>query len=190
MAFYSELAVFVGRDCLFLLAELRGNTTDCWPTSLLLQLFHNPLLRFQIPDAIIFIKIFLPTAQMICIACQNREGTQIFLIFFFFLFIENPEGKWKVIRIAYQSSLLTQEHCWLIIGWVLWQLGWIKEVNTNAAGSCCTWTYRSHLCCLLKFWTLKVSTDFCGCFDDMNNDNGKTQEFDIHFVEIQSNYKS
>lgn len=166
-----------------------------WLRSLLLQLFQNPLFRFQIPDFTMFIKIFLPTAQLICIACQNREGTQIFLIFFCFHFIENPEGKWKLTRISYQSSLLTQEHCRLIIGWVLWQVGLNQGSKSHytqmhATGSCWTWTYRNHHLCLLKFWTLRVHTDFCDSFADMNNDNGKTREFDIRFVEIRSNYKS
>lgn len=91
MAFYSELAVFVGRDCLFLLVELRWNTTDCALSYCNSSRTHFSGSRFQIST--MFIKIFLPTAQLICIACQNREGTQIFLIFFCFHFIENHEGK-------------------------------------------------------------------------------------------------
>lgn len=191
----SELAVFIGRDCLFLLVELRWNTTDCWPSSLLQQLFHNPLLRFQIPDTIIFIKIFLPTAQMICIACQNREGTQIFLISFFFPVYWKPWGEMEsnqncISRQSLDSRTLSVNNRMSSLTIGLNQGSKYHYTQVHAAGSCCTWTYRSHPHCLLKFWTLKVGTDFCGCFSDMNNDIGKTQEFDMHFVEIQSNYKS
>lgn len=195
MAFYSELAVFVGRDCLFLLVELRWNTTDCWPSSLLLQLFHNPLLRFPIPDAIIFIKIFLPTAQMICIACQKQgRNTNIFNFLFLSVYwkpwgeVESNQNCISKQSLDSRTLSVNNRMSSLTIG--LNQGSKYHYTQVHAAGSCCTWTYRSHLRCLLKFWTLKVSTDFCGCFADMNNDNGKTQEFDIHFVEIQSNYKS
>lgn len=133
------------------------------------------------------------TNDLHCLSEQGRS-TNIFNFLFFSVYWK-PWGEMEsnqncISRQSLDSRTLSVNNRMSSLTIGLNQGSKYHYTQVHAAGSCCTWTYRSHPRCLLKFWTLKVSTDFCGCFADMNNDIGKTQEFDMHFVEIQSNYKS